>query len=101
MESERRAIVVWPQYLDLALSRRLGRRLSRQYSITKPTVDELIVACKELKIECVVEREAKYSRAWYSGTGGRIIAYCDKGIKKLALLKALSNKVKELRMLSK
>lgn len=101
MLDEKQVIIIWPQYLDSTIPRRLGRKLSKNYLVSKPTLDELIAACKELKIECEVDRDAKYSRTWYLGSSGRIIVYNYGDMKKLNLLKALSTKVKELRSLGK
>ncbi|MEM0361606.1 MAG: signal recognition particle subunit SRP19/SEC65 family protein [Sulfolobales archaeon] len=100
MGGSKRVVVVWPQYLDLTLPRRLGRKLPKNYSVTKPTLDELVSACKELKLECVAERDAKYCRTWYLGSSGRIIINVSDDVRKLDLLKALSNKIRELRAMS-
>ncbi|MCS7107907.1 MAG: signal recognition particle subunit SRP19/SEC65 family protein [Sulfolobales archaeon] len=101
MGNNRRVLVVWPQYLDSTLPRRLGRKLSKHYSVVKPTVDELLNACRELRLECNVDRDVRYSRVWYLGVSGRILVHGVEGLKKLSLLKTLSNKVRELRTLGK
>ncbi len=100
MGDGKKPVVVWPQYLDSGLPRRLGRKLPKNHSVAKPTLDELINACKELKLECVADKEAKYPRTWYLGSG-RVLVHVAGDVSKLALLKTLSSKVKELRSLSR
>lgn len=100
MGDSKRVIVVWPQYLDLTLPRRLGRKLPKNYLVAKPTLDELVSACKELRLECVAERDVKYSRTWYLGSSGRILIHVSEDIRKSNLLKILSNKIRELRTMS-
>ncbi len=101
MRDEKRVIVIWPQYLDSTIPRRLGRRLPKNYSISKPTLDELVTACKELGLECKADESVRYSRTWYLGGNGRVVIYGSRDTKKLNLLKALSAKVKDLRTLGK
>jgi signal recognition particle subunit SRP19 len=93
-------VIVWPQYLDLTLSRRLGRRLPKEYSISKPTLDELVNACKKLGLEFEVDKDPKYCRTWYLGSTGRVIIY-NSNLSKLKLLKTLAITIKELRSSSK
>ncbi len=100
MSRDIKKVIVWPQYLDSTLSRRLGRRLPKEYSISKPTLDELVNACKKLGLEFEVDKNPKYCRTWYLGSTGRVIIY-NSNLSKFKLLKTLAITIKELRSSSK
>lgn len=91
-----RYVVIWPQYLDALLPRRLGRKVPRNVAVPKPTLDELINACKELNLNFEVNPNSKYCRVWYLGSG-RIIVYSD--LRKSVLLRRIAFKIKESRNL--
>ncbi len=91
-----RYVVIWPHYLDASLPRRLGRKVPKDMAVPKPTLDELINACKELNLNFEVNATSKYCRVWYS-SGGSVIVYSN--LKKLMLLRKIASKIKESRNL--
>ena len=54
--------VIWPAYLDSALSRREGRRVARDVAVDDPTVDEIAEAVQQVGYDAVIERDKTYSR---------------------------------------
>jgi signal recognition particle subunit SRP19 len=100
MSENSKKVVVWPQYIDSTLPRRLGRRLPKEYSVSRPTLDELVNACKKLGLEFEVDNDSKYCRTWYLGSTGRVIIY-NSSLSKLKLLRTLAMTIKELRSSSK
>ncbi|RLI25498.1 signal recognition particle protein Srp19 [Candidatus Bathyarchaeota archaeon] len=86
--------VVWLVYLDANLPRRLGRKVPRSLAVEAPTLGELVEACKRLKLEFQLRRDARYPRIWW-GRRGYIIV--DKFASKSKLLKALALEIRRLR----
>lgn len=89
-----RPVTIWLHYIDASLPRKLGRKISKDQAVIKPTLDELVKACKELNLNFEVFKDAKYCRMWYSSSG-KIVIYT--GMRKLELLKLLASKIKSLR----
>ena len=56
--------VIWPAYLDAALSRSEGRRVSAEDAIEDPTVDEIAKAIQQVGYDAVIERDKTYPREW-------------------------------------
>jgi len=86
--------VVWLVYLDANLPRRLGRKVPKSLAVEAPTLGELVEACKRLKLEFQLRRDARYPRIWW-GRRGYIIV--DKFASKSKLLKALALEIRRLR----
>jgi len=56
--------VIWPAYLDAALSRSEGRRVSTEDALEDPTVDEIAKAIQQVGYDAVIERDKTYPREW-------------------------------------
>ena len=56
--------VVYPAYLDKALSRSEGRRVPESAAVEDPTVDEIAKAVQQVGYDAVVERDKSYSREY-------------------------------------
>jgi len=56
--------VIWPAYLDAALTRSEGRRVARDAAIEDPTVDEIAKAVQQVGYDAVIERDQTYPREW-------------------------------------
>ncbi|WP_255170758.1 signal recognition particle subunit SRP19 [Natrononativus amylolyticus] len=64
--------VIWPAYLDAALSRADGRRVPEELAVEEPTVDEIAKAVQQIGYDAVVERDKAYSReSWLQR--GRVV----------------------------
>ncbi len=84
-------LVIWLPYIDPSIPRRLGRRIPKNLLPRKPTIEEILDVCKELNLDCEVERDKKYPRTWYVESP-RIFVHYDG--KKSDLLKLLANNLK-------
>ncbi|MEZ0290482.1 MAG: signal recognition particle subunit SRP19/SEC65 family protein [Sulfolobales archaeon] len=88
-----REIIIWLPYLDPTIPRRLGRRIPKNSLPRRPSIEELIEACKRLNIKCEIDRDKRYPRLWYQDTP-RIRIYSDS--KKSELIKALVRELKSV-----
>lgn len=65
-------LIIWPAYFDAKNSRSAGRRIPIQLAAQRPTVDDLLNACKTLG--WMAEKiEGAYPRAWYLKTGYLVV----------------------------
>lgn len=94
MEISKRGYVLWPQYFDCNLSRKYGRKVSRELCISRPSIEDLLAACRELNLECEAEPEKLYPRSWYLPRGRIRVAFTGP---KASLLKLIATKLQELR----
>ena len=60
-------IVIWPQYFDSELSRRLGRKVSIDDAIPSPKPEEVEEALARLGL-VFESRDARYPRVWWVRT---------------------------------
>lgn len=86
--------MIWPQYLNSNLSLSEGRKVSLEYAVKDPTLNEISRALKRLGINCTVEKNKAYPGKWYEKSG-RIIAESDKN--KNELLKEICNELKTMK----
>jgi signal recognition particle subunit SRP19 len=56
--------VIYPAYLDAALSRSEGRRVPLDDAVEDPTVGEIAEAVQQVGYDAVVERDVTYSREY-------------------------------------
>ncbi|RDZ65139.1 signal recognition particle protein Srp19 [Haloferax sp. Atlit-12N] len=63
--------VIYPAYLDAALSRSEGRRVAESAAVEAPTVDEIAKAVQQVGYDAVIERDKRYSREFE--TRGRVL----------------------------
>jgi len=89
-------IVIWPEYLDANLTRKMGRKLPKNIAIQNPTIEEIEEAVKELKINYIVEKNKKYPRTWFKGSGRVLI---EKKGKKMEIIRKIAFIIKEKRKL--
>lgn len=94
MERKKGEYIVWPVYFDASLPRRLGRKVPLNEAIRNPTINDILKACKELELECEVNEEAKYPRAWYLHRGYVRIKFSGS---KSKLLHILAKKINQIR----
>lgn len=94
MNKQENRIIIWPQYLDKDLTHSEGRKVSLEYAVKEPTVNDISRALKRLKIQHLINSEKSYPGKWYDKSGC-IIADSDEN--KLQLLKDIGLKIKEIR----
>ena len=80
--------VIWPQYFDSSRSLREGRRIPKELGTIKPTVVDLSVATKRMKLKSEVDQFAKYPRSTWDPPG--LLMVNTKGLKKQEFLKKLA-----------
>ncbi|MHA1167780.1 MAG: signal recognition particle subunit SRP19/SEC65 family protein [Candidatus Hodarchaeales archaeon] len=85
---------VYPEYLMHELSRKEGRRLSREKSVKNLQTDELRLACQKLELEFDIDREKAYPRQWWNKRGVIYINPGDYGSKQ-QLIEALAKEITE------
>ena len=56
--------VIWPAFLDADRTRGEGRRVSQQFAVSEPTVDEIAQAVQQVGYDAVIEREKTYPREY-------------------------------------
>lgn len=64
-----KAIVLWPSYFDVRLSRERGRRVPKKDAIENPNAQMIYESVKKLKLDCILELEKAYPRFWYKAEG--------------------------------
>lgn len=67
-----KAIVLYPAYFDIRLSRAKGRRVAKKDAIEAPSAQMLFSAVKSLNLDCILELEKSHPRFWYR-SGGRVL----------------------------
>ncbi|MCC9261047.1 signal recognition particle protein Srp19 [Methanobrevibacter woesei] len=94
MNKQKNRIIIWPQYFDKNLSHSEGRKVSLEYAINEPTVNDISRALKRLQIPNIIHNEKAYPGKWYEKSGC-ILAESDQN--KLQLLKEIGLKLKEIK----
>ncbi len=87
-------ITIWPQYLNKDLSLSEGRKISKEYAVSNPSVNDIEKALKRLGLQYNVQKEFSYPGKWYEKSG-RVLVEWDKT--KLELIREISLKIKEFR----
>ncbi|MHA1616876.1 MAG: signal recognition particle subunit SRP19/SEC65 family protein [Candidatus Njordarchaeales archaeon] len=96
--SEREEWIIYPEYFDSRLSRRLGRKVSLQHAIKSPQLEELYEALKYLKIRGIrIEKDKSHPANWIERKG-RIIIYKIPGKSKHSLLIEIAKALKHVRI---
>jgi len=93
-KNSEREYIIWPQYFDCNLSRKYGRRVSRELCVLKPSIKEIELVCSELALECRVDESKLYPRSWYTTRG---CVYVRSNTSKSLLLRLLAKKLQEIR----
>ncbi|GIU71744.1 MAG: hypothetical protein KatS3mg003_1223 [Candidatus Nitrosocaldaceae archaeon] len=63
-------VILWLDYFNKSLSRKEGRRVSKDLAVFEPKIDELIRAAKALGYkEIEVNENARYPKRWYQRSG--------------------------------
>lgn len=89
--------ILWPEYFDRNLPRRLGRRVPLELAVPSPTIKELIKVCEELGLEYEHVSDKKYPRVWYRSGEGYLIVKLRDNIPKQRLVRLIAEKLALLR----
>ena len=88
--------VIWPAYLDAALTREEGRRVPEGDAVDAPAVDEIAEAVQQLGYDAVIEREKTYPRE-YDARGRVLVKDADPDDAKNDLVRGVAAYVDVLR----
>ena len=88
--------VIWPAYFDKSLTWSQGRRVVQNYSVDKPTVEQIVAACKALKLPFNVEPDKVYPNKWWSNKGRILIDKKKSKLSKSKTVKAIAKKLKQM-----
>ncbi len=91
-----KTVVLWPEYFDCSLSRRLGRRVPRDLCVFRPSITELVEACRHIGVECSADESKRYPRTWYMSQGA-ILASVEDGVAKTALIREIAKALRSIR----
>lgn len=86
-------IIIYPEYIDSSLSKKFGRKIKKELSIHKPTVQEIYQASLELGLNPVIE-DKKYPARWWESSQRVVV---DKIKSKRYTLGLICQKIKEKR----
>ncbi|ERG99625.1 MAG: signal recognition particle 19 kDa protein [Haloquadratum sp. J07HQX50] len=56
--------VIWPRYVDAAVTRSEGRRVAKSEALEEPSVDEIAEAVQQIGYDAVIERDKAHPREW-------------------------------------
>lgn len=83
--------VIWPVYFDANVSRKEGRKVSKELAIKNPSIDDIYKAAKKLGLNPVKEEKA-YPKRWWRKEGRLLI---DKKGKKMEIIKKIAEIIKQ------
>jgi len=63
------AVVLYPEYFELRISRADGRRVAKKNAIESPGAQMIFEAAKALGLDCILELDKPYPRFWYKSSG--------------------------------
>lgn len=89
--------IVWPCYFDARLSRKQGRRVSKEMAVKNPKLEELAEAIKSIGLKATQEAKAAHPTSWFSPSGKLKVTYPGERDPKEELLKKMGQHIKELR----
>ena len=87
--------VIWTVYFNSKLPRSSGRRLPLTESVINPTLEELINACKRLRLNIIEYKDASYPRVWWLKSGYVIVKKGD--VNKRKLIRLIAKEIRRMR----
>lgn len=88
-----KAVILWPAYFDLRVTRGEGRRVRKKDAVDAPTAHMVYEAVKALKLDCILELEKSYPRFWHR-TSGRVLV--EPKLKKSNLIARVASSLKTI-----
>ena len=88
-----KAIVLWPAYFDIKVTRGEGRRVPKRDAVEAPSAQMLFEAVKSMGLDCILELEKSYPRHWFK-SGGRVLVEPKLG--KTQLMNKVASKLKNM-----
>jgi len=88
-----KAVILWPAYFDLRVTRGEGRRVRKRDATDAPTAHMVYEAVKALKLDCILELEKSYPRFWYRASGRVLV---EPKLKKSQLISKVASSLKSI-----
>ena len=88
-----KAIVLYPAYFELKVSRGRGRMVAKRNAIESPNAQLIYEAVKTLDLDCILELEKHYPRFWYRSEGRVLV---EPKLKKRDLIEKVASKLKSM-----
>jgi len=90
--SKDRYAIIYPQYFDSKLSRKMGRRVPKSIAVGSPSLNRIKEACDRLGFKTIIEPEKAHPRM-SNVKSGRITVFCN-GLKKGELIREIGRELK-------
>ena len=91
--------IVWPAYINSSISRKDGRKLSKEEAVEEPKLREITQVLRKLKIQHQVEQRKSFPSSWWEHSGRVVVKHDFES--KLELLRKISSNIKISRSSSK
>lgn len=88
-----KAIVLWPSYFDIRVSRERGRRVPKKDAVESPSAQMIYESVKALRLDCILELEKAYPRFWYRAEGRVLV---EPKMKKPELIRKVAQMLKSM-----
>lgn len=86
-------IVLWPVYFDSKASRKAGRRVSKEISVSTPEIENIAKAAASLGYDVVTQKEKAHPSTWWQKSG-RVLVKNPRRIKKNKIIKDVAERLK-------
>jgi signal recognition particle subunit SRP19 len=84
--------MIWPIYIDSKKSKSEGRKINKEYAVSRPKLTEISRAARKLNLKPKVEDDKSYNGKWKENSGRIIIER--ENISKNEILIRISEKIK-------
>jgi signal recognition particle subunit SRP19 len=61
--------IIYPEYFNLDLQRKNGRRMPCSHSVNSPTSEDLFKVSKQLGLSPILEKGKSYPSRWFKSSG--------------------------------
>ncbi|MEB3764922.1 MAG: signal recognition particle subunit SRP19/SEC65 family protein [Desulfurococcales archaeon] len=93
-EHKGKNVIVYPSYFDASLTRRLGRRVSKELAVKDPRPEDIVRAAKRLGLDAYVE-EGRYPRVWWRYSTRVVVS--KGGYSKREILRLIGEELKKVK----
>lgn len=88
-------MILWPEYFDSSISRKKGRRVSKELSVASPSCEDIFNVCRRLSLNPELEKGRAHPSRWYDPKGRvKVMKKFSKSETIIKVAKALSSRKK-------
>lgn len=91
--------IIWPVYIDSSVSRKEGRKISKDDGVEEPKLREITQALRKLKLNYTSDNSKAYPSSWWKKSGRVVVTQETRN--KPELLRSVARNVKRIRGESK